>query len=233
MPVKKLIKKFGLMLQGLKSAKTPEVPSVISDKIEDISPAKPISKPRAKKVKPAPILPPIQVNVVPETPPTTTPEPIQPNKVEEIVMSDQLKDMSKDLEKQAELKAYSEAQHRTILELNRRLNTLEKENIELKQGLKQIDKQIISNTPAATDGINKDITDERAICEMQLSILRDRSLEGELSLEESKKVEIFAKLLLQLRNPDKKMEDATKKLDSRELLKLVEGGLDATNKPTS
>ena len=61
---------------------------------------------------------------------------------------------------------------------------------------------------------------------MQLNILRDRSIEGELTLEESKKVELFAKLLLQLRNPEKKEESKVKSMNSDDLLKfvLVDGG---------
>lgn len=135
--------------------------------------------------------------------------------------------MFAEMEKYAELKAYSDAQHRTILELNRTVNALEKETVELRRTVAST--QIEDRKEK--DSLKQNLTDEQAICEMQLSILRDRSLEGELSLEESKKVEIFARLLLTLRNPGKKQDSGVQKMDSTQLLKLIDGGLtDATDK---
>lgn len=138
-------------------------------------------------------------------------------------MDDNFKNMSEDLQKYAELKAYSEAQQRTILDLNRKFNALEQENVKLKKSLASVD---LENKRTEDKEIRINVTDEQAICEMQLNILRDRSIEGELTLEEAKKTELFAKLLLQLRNPKDKPEEKVKEMDSQELLKfvLVDGG---------
>jgi hypothetical protein len=143
-------------------------------------------------------------------------------------MPDNIDNMSDDLQKYAELQAYSAAQQRTILELNRKLNAMEQENVKLKKSLASVD---LENKKTEDKEIRINVTDEQAICEMQLNILRDRSIEGELTLEEAKKVELFAKLLLQLRNPKEKPEEKVKEMDSQELLKfvLVDGGKNETN----
>lgn len=132
-----------------------------------------------------------------------------------------MKDMFKDMDKYVELQAYSSAQTKTILELNKKVNSLERENGELRKTVSHIEVEARKDKDKT---VLKDTTDEQAICEMQLSILRDRSLEGELTLEETKKVDMFAKLLLQLRSPGKKQEDPVQKLDTKDLLRLVEGG---------
>lgn len=136
--------------------------------------------------------------------------------------SDNIDKMSKNFKEVAEIRAYSEAQTKTIIELNKKLNALEQENIVFKRRVEGIDLEAKREEQKT---LRPNVSDEQAICEMQLAILRDRSLEGELTLEESKKVEIFAKLLLSLRNPGKKEEEKVKGLDSTELLKLIDGGL--------
>jgi hypothetical protein len=139
-----------------------------------------------------------------------------------------IKNMSDSLEKMAELQAFCAAQTRQILDLNRKVNTLEKEAAIMQKRLASGEIEARKQE----DSVKADITDEQAICEMQLSILKDRSLEGELTMEESKKVEIFAKLLFNMRNPGKKELEIAKNADTRELLKLVEGGLDDNGKPS-
>ena len=137
-------------------------------------------------------------------------------------MADNIGDMTKSLQSYAELQAFAGAQTKTILELNKRINLIERENAELRKTISHVEVEAREQKDKTT---LKDVADEQAICEMQLSILRDRSLEGELTLEETKKVEIFARLLLQLRSPGKKLEDKTSKMDTKELLQLVEGGV--------
>lgn len=138
-------------------------------------------------------------------------------------MDDKFKNMSEDLQSVAELQAFASAQQRTILELNKKVNALEQENVKLKKTIASTEMEAKKSEDKT---INANISDEQAICEMQLNILRDRSIEGELTLEESKKVELFAKLLLQLRNPEKKEESKIKSMNSDDLLKfvLVDGG---------
>lgn len=133
-------------------------------------------------------------------------------------MDDKFKNMSDDLQNVAEMQAFLSAQQKTIIELNKKVNSLEQENIKLKKTIASTDLEAKKNDDKQ---FKANVSDEQAICEMQLSILRDRSIEGELTLEESKKVELFAKLLLQLRNPEKKDEVKVKGMNSEDLLKLV------------
>lgn len=143
-------------------------------------------------------------------------------------MSDKFKDSSEDLKRYAELKVYSDAQYRTILELNKKINALEQENISLKRAASA------ANAEQKTDILSK-ASDEQTICETQLAILRDRALDGELTMEESRKADLFARLLITLRDPSRKKDDGLKGLDTKQLLKIVEGGLkdDGSDKHTS
>lgn len=139
-------------------------------------------------------------------------------------MSDKTKDITQvfqGLTEYAELQAFSNAQTKTILELNKKVNALERECSELRKTIAHVE---VESRKEKDKAVSSETMDEQAICEMQLSILRDRSLEGELTLEETKKVEIFARLLMQLRSPSKKQEDLVGKMDTKDLLRLVEGG---------
>jgi len=142
-------------------------------------------------------------------------------------MSDSINDLTKNFKNFAELKAYSDAQYRTILELTKKINAIEKENADLKRTVASANLE----AKKTEDGqLRESIAHEQAICEMQLSILRDRSLEGELTLEETKKVEIFTKLLQILKDPSKKKEEKVKEMDISQLLSLVDGGLSDAGK---
>lgn len=117
----------------------------------------------------------------------------------------------------AELKVYSEAQYTTIVQLSKKIQDLEIERNNLKSILEQ-------STPLLQVNTDPKIKDEETICVRQLQILNNESKNRELTYEECKKVEIYTKILVSLRNKDKNKENDAGKKDTDELLRLVEGG---------
>lgn len=100
----------------------------------------------------------------------------------------------------AEYKIYSETLKETIKDLT-------EENRLLKAGKK-------SNIQIAKD---QDDIDE-TICKMQLKKLNANSLSRELTMEETKKVEIFTKLLIALQQRPKREDNTAKDLSDDDLL---------------
>jgi hypothetical protein len=113
-----------------------------------------------------------------------------------------------------------------LQEAKARLVDLIKENALLK---KELDKyKVIENMSVQESGVlgpdNKYIgaTDEETICRVQLHLLNNASMLRELTMEETKKVEIYTKLLSQINNTKKKQpNDALDSLSDTDLLKIV------------
>jgi len=114
-----------------------------------------------------------------------------------------------------DLREYAQAQYNTIMQLNKKVQRLEEERDHLKSLLEQTvpvikpDQQIIEAD-----------TDQELICKLELQKLREISSIRELTYEECKKVEIYSKILGQ--KIDKKNEREVEKIDTKDLLKLVE-----------
>ena len=132
--------------------------------------------------------------------------------------------MNKDAENQfntyAELAVYSAAQHETISKLNAKINLLEEKEKHLQKLLS--DNSIIVGDVKDIKDLFLRCEDPEAICRTQLKILRDRSLQGELSIEEAKRTEIYTKILdtVELKRKDQ-MKSITSITSTEELLKLV------------
>jgi hypothetical protein len=129
-------------------------------------------------------------------------------------MAEQFKDF-------AALQAYCDGQYRMIVSLSTKINELEAKN-------KQLEELLGNSTPiikekSAEIQLLSQGTDEETICRIQLKILRDKCIAGEeLTLEETKRAEIYAKLLLAIRNGDKKAEEELSKgLDDAQLLEFL------------
>lgn len=122
---------------------------------------------------------------------------------------------------ESELKTYCNVQFKTITNLNKKLKEQEQEIEHLKTLLEK-------NAPLLSiseSGILTETTDEEQICRTQLRRLRDQSMNRELTLEETKKAEIFVKLLLnQINIKDNEQEHSIKNMSSADLLKLVDDG---------
>jgi hypothetical protein len=116
-----------------------------------------------------------------------------------------------------ELKEYSNAQFNTIIELNKQINKLKEENEHLQRLLETgVQKQ------SGADLTPFIISPEEEICLTQLRILNDISKRSSLTLEECRKVEIYAKILSSLRGQTKDVKGEHKNVDTKELLKLAE-----------
>lgn len=122
----------------------------------------------------------------------------------------------------AELRAFSEAQQKTIVKLSKKNKDLEEEVTHLKKLLESSAPVIASDNIPVIQTDKFLTSDQEAICRMQLNKLKEVSYERELTLEEAKRVEIFSKILNVLENSPKTIKVETKNLDNKELLSLLE-----------
>ncbi len=120
-----------------------------------------------------------------------------------------------------EVKAFAEAQTKTIIELNKKNKKLEEEVLHLKKILED-STDIISNQQGE---FNSDLilgSDEETIAKIQLNRLKEVSFTRELTLEEAKRTEIFTKILALAHNKPTKIFELSKDIGNEELLKLVD-----------
>ena len=111
-----------------------------------------------------------------------------------------------------EISAYADAQYKTIIKLTRRIAKLEDEKIDLQKQVQDAGSSISIDNPMG-------ITDEEAICIMELNKLRNKSLLDDLTMEECRKVETYVKTLATIRNQPKKIDIQTKGMSTDDLLK--------------
>jgi len=126
----------------------------------------------------------------------------------------------KDIE---DLKEYSNAQYKTIIAQSKKINDLERK---LESTEEKLAKSEQTNTIAGSLSKDQDNngSDGETICLIQLALLRSAAMKGELTLEETKKVEIYVKTLQVLRGKggeDKKPKEAGKALSNEELIALM------------
>lgn len=103
-------------------------------------------------------------------------------------------------------KAYQKAQASVVVNLTRQNNELRKKLEEMSSQLEQL---TIENTRLKALGNGTEIekgNDAETICMVQLALLNNYSMQRELTLEETKKAEIFTKTLLLLRGKQEKQE---------------------------
>lgn len=118
---------------------------------------------------------------------------------------DQLDDLDK-------LKAYAKAQFSTIIELNKKLQRVEEELRNLKYNTE--------NNVTLPQPNYEGLSDEEIICNIQLDIIKKKSLNGEeLALDDAKRVETYTKIL---NNRKIKASAPESKLSDEDLLKIVE-----------
>lgn len=125
--------------------------------------------------------------------------------------------------------AYIKAQTSTIISQTKEINHLKRElekvaaeNEKLSMELVQL-KAVGAASGAGSEG-QFDTSAEETICVVQLEILKNMAMTRELTLEETKKAEIFTKTLLMVRGkkPVEKEEDKVEKLSNEDLLKMME-----------
>lgn len=128
----------------------------------------------------------------------------------------ELKDMS-------ELTSYASAQFKQITSLNKKLKVLEEENAHLLK--------LISSSPKAESSnlinLGMQISDEELSCITQIKFLKEIAIDQLLTMEQSRQLEIYTKILTGLRQGKKpEIEIQASQLSERELLQLVEGHKD-------
>lgn len=120
----------------------------------------------------------------------------------------------------SQLQEFAEAQQKTIIQLSKKIQKIEEERDHLKTLLESSVPLI--KREGEQSGEKFLTSAEEAICVMQLEKLRDISIGRELTLEETRKVEVFSKVLNIARNAPKTIEIKNKQLSNEELLALVE-----------
>jgi hypothetical protein len=133
-------------------------------------------------------------------------------------------DISKNFKDIAEYKAYSEAQYKLIINQSKKINELENK-------IKDLEKLLASSTPiiGEENELPKKLSiqlmsSEEAIAVMEIEKLKDLSLERDLSMEETKRYEIFTKTLLNIRNSsinNQQKNDGLENISADDLLKAL------------
>lgn len=111
-------------------------------------------------------------------------------------------------------KEYVEAQFAVAVALQKRVQELESENSHLKKMLEGTVPLIQNNT------IDIGISNERIICETQIALLKNSAINRELSLEETRKLQIYVDVLEKIskKQPD---DGINAEVSEVELLRLV------------
>jgi len=137
--------------------------------------------------------------------------------------NDTIDKMSEQFQSLSEMKAYSQAQFRTIIEQSKKITKLEEE-------VRSLKKDLINSTPKeGQELVASDLlkgTDQEIICQIQINRYKEVSLERELSLEESKKLEIYTKILQAGKDRKAKGEASAPSdpLDLKDLMSVFEEG---------
>lgn len=122
-------------------------------------------------------------------------------------------------------KAYIKAQTSTIVSQTKEINSLRKEVERLAKEYERISMENVQlKATAPKESGSFGVSDEETICVVQLAILKNYALARELTLEETKKTEIYVKTLKEIRGKkvEVKEEEKIEKLSNEELLKLME-----------
>jgi hypothetical protein len=113
-------------------------------------------------------------------------------------------------ETESESKGYIKAQQATIISQTKNINELRKKLEELSR---QCETLTIENTKlkalAPASSLDVAIPDEESICLVQLALLNNMSMQRELTLEETKKTEIYSKILIAIRAKKPEKEENT------------------------
>jgi hypothetical protein len=128
-----------------------------------------------------------------------------------------IKDIFGQFQSDEDREAFMSAQFSAITNLTKQLE-------EAKAKIRHLE-ELIKKSPlptAQSDSVASDKdSDELLICKEQLSRLNDVSKDRELTLEETRKVEIYSKIVNQAKDSSKKAKSPVDSLSTEELLNLV------------
>lgn len=131
---------------------------------------------------------------------------------------DQLTEQFKTME---ELKIFCQSQFKQILQLSKKIKELEDKNNDLVQKSKEnktLSLVNVDNTLPTNLGLKDDA---EVIAQIQIKMLKEQAFGRELTLEETKKLEIFNKILKQPVEKDKPIKVDAKVLKEEDLLKVI------------
>lgn len=117
-------------------------------------------------------------------------------------------EMAKKFESMAELKEYADAQYNVILKL-------QKDNHDLKAKVKELEAKVLVDPSQ----LKPDSKDAQLICELEIAKLRNKSTFQELTLEDTRKLEIYSKVLAQVSR--KKEEENFSEFSESELIEIA------------
>lgn len=117
-----------------------------------------------------------------------------------------------------DLSAFAKAQQKTLIELTKKNKNYEEEIKHLKK-LVEGAVPLISNKPK----VDFSTSDEESIAREQLYRLKELSRERELNLEETKRYEIYSKMLSSLKEKPKDINAKSKDFSEAELIALLPG----------
>ena len=98
---------------------------------------------------------------------------------------------------------------------------LQKELEEKDEKIKHLEELLQSANVIEIKKDNEDLKDPEFICRTQLKILMDRSKNTELNTDESKRVELYSKLLMGIVRKQEQVEEKYKNVKSEDLLKII------------
>lgn len=112
-----------------------------------------------------------------------------------------------------DLQAFAKAQQKTLIDLTKKLKTSEEEIKHLKKLLEGAVPVI--NSPAKIDFSTND---EESIAREQLYLLKKISADRELNMEETRRVEIYSKILIAIKDKPKTIEITARSLSNEQLM---------------
>lgn len=127
-----------------------------------------------------------------------------------------------------DLKEYSNSQYKVIVSQSKKISELEKKLESTEAKLGKAEQTNTVNSVLNTDQSGGKNDDGTTICLVQLALLRAASMNGELTLEECKKAEIYVKTLQVIKGKgteDKKPKDTGRALSNEELIALMSAEL--------
>lgn len=123
-----------------------------------------------------------------------------------------------------DLREYSNSQYKVIVSQSKKISELERKLESTESKLAKSEQTNTVNGALVIDQTGGTNSDGETICMIQLALLRAAAMNGELTLEETKKVEIYVKTLQVIKGKgteDKKPKDTGRALTNDELIALM------------
>jgi hypothetical protein len=108
-----------------------------------------------------------------------------------------------------ELQAYCDAQYKTILTLNAKLQLSEKELEDLRDQIAVLKHEQLLNNAKQSSSNQFATSDEETACVIQIAMLKEHSLVRELTMDETKKLDTFVRVLQSIRNKQPAKKEAS------------------------